>query len=138
MSQENVEAENVEAVRLAYDVAYAQRSVEDVRETVAEDYVFHTRPEFPGRALYRADEMTDLWADLDNTFSEFDLVPEDFAPVGRDYVVVSDRQSARMRGSDARVEWTICHVWNLRAGEPEETWAYSTREEALEAVGRSD
>jgi hypothetical protein len=126
--------ENVDTVRLAYEVAYAQRSVDDVRDAFAEDYVFHSRPEFPGRLSYRADDMPQLWADLDETYTEFSLVPEDFAPVG-DYVVVTLRQSARLRASDARIESTIYHVWHVQNGVPQETWGYSTREEALEAVG---
>ncbi len=126
--------ENVEAVRVAYEVAYVERSVENVREAVAEDFVFHSRPEFPGRSRYGLDEMTQLWADLDETHTEFSLVPEEFAPVG-DYVLVTLRQSARMRDSAARLDSPVYHVWHVQNGKPREAWAYATREEALEAVG---
>jgi hypothetical protein len=126
--------ENVEAVRLAYDIAYAQRSVENVREAFAEDFVFHMRAEWPGRSLYRIDEMPQLWADLDETYAEFRLVPEEFFPAG-ECVIVTIKQSARLRGSDARVDSTIFHVWQIREGKPQQAWAYRSRSEALEAVG---
>lgn len=131
----DVSQDNVELVRLAYDVGFAQRSVENLRYAFAEDYVFHNRPEWPGRALYRNDEMPQLWADLDDTFIEFTLVPEDFAPVGDEYVVVTLRQAARMRDSEAYVETTTFHVWNVRNGKARETWAFSIRDEAFEAAG---
>lgn len=129
--------ENVEAVRLAYEVAYAERSVENVRDAFDENFVWHARPEFPGRSEYRADDMPRLWADLDDTYSDFSLVPEDFAAIG-DYVVVTVGLSARMRGSDTRLESTVYHVWDVGGGKPREAWAYTHRAEALEAVGRRE
>lgn len=127
--------ENVEAVRLAYEVAYARRSVEDVREAFSEDYVFHARPEFPGRPEYGVDEMTQLWADLDETYTEFSLVPQDFVPTGSEHVLVTVRTSTRLRGSDARIESTAYHLWHVPDGRPRRTWGYSTRAEALQAAG---
>jgi hypothetical protein len=127
--------ENLEVVRLAYDVAYSQRSVEGFRHVAAENYAYHVRAEWPGRALYSLDEMPQLWADINNTFSEFSLVAEDFAVLGDEYVLVTIRQSFRMRGSDRRIESTAFHLWNVRDGKARETWVYGTREEALAAVG---
>ncbi|MDQ4040660.1 MAG: ester cyclase [Actinomycetota bacterium] len=126
--------ENVEAVRLAYEVAYVERSVEKVRDAYDEDYVFYTRPEWPGRNAYRTDEMPELWADVDQTYSDFSLAADDFEAIG-DYVVVTVKQSARLRGSDARIDDTIYHVWHVLNGRPRETRGYSGRDEALEAVG---
>ncbi len=127
-------SENEEVVRLAYEVAYVRRSVEDIRDRFAEDFTWHNRPEFPGRPLYRIDEMPELWADLDDTFSEYSLIPEDFTSVG-DYVIVTVQTSARLRGSDARIEGTLYHVWHVLDGKPRETRVYGDRREALEAVG---
>ena len=126
--------ENVDLVRLAYDVAFAQRSIEGVRHAFPEDYVFHTRAEWPGRRLYRMNEMTQLWADLDDIFSEYSLVPEEFATVGDDYVVVTIKVGFRMRGSDARIEQRVFHVWNVRDGKPRETRAFGNRDEARRAT----
>ncbi|MDX6674467.1 MAG: SnoaL-like polyketide cyclase [Solirubrobacteraceae bacterium] len=129
--------ENVAAVRRAYEVGYAERSVENLLDGLDESFVWHQRPEWPGRSLYGVEDLPQLWADLDDTYTEFSLVPEDFAPVG-EYVVVTVRNSARMRASDARIEATLYHVWHLRDGKAREAWTYSTRAEALEAVGRAE
>lgn len=126
--------ENIEVVRLAYDVAYAQRSVEGVRDSFAPDFVFHSRPEFPGRQLYRFEEIEQLWADLDETYSDYALVPVEFEDVA-DYVLVTLRSSAQMQGSRLRVEGKIWHLWRISEGKPQEAWTFGTRTEALQAVG---
>jgi ketosteroid isomerase-like protein len=76
--------------------------------------------------------MTEIWADLDETFTEYSLVPEDFAEVG-EYVIVTIRVSARMKASDARIDSTIYHVWHIRDGKIREAWTFTTKSEALEA-----
>jgi len=127
--------ENVEIVRLAYEVAYVRRSIEEVREKFPEDFVFHSRPEFPGPPQYTVDDMPQLWADLDDTYTEYELVPEDFTVV-QDHVIVTIRQSALMRASDVRIETTIFHLWHVPDGTPRAAWAYSNRSEALQAASR--
>jgi ketosteroid isomerase-like protein len=127
-------SENVEMVRRAYEVGYAARSVEVLRETFAEDFLFHTRPEFPGGGAYGIDALTELWADLDDTYSEFSLVPVDYTAIGH-HVLVTLRQSTRLRGSDARLENTIYHLVRINDGKVAEAWTYVDRERALEAVG---
>ena len=126
--------ENIEVVRLAYDVAYAQRSVEGVRDRFAPDFVFHGRAEFPGRQHYRFEEIEQLWADMDETYSDYSLVPVEFEDAG-DYVLVTLETSAKMQGSELRVEGKIWHVWLVADGTPQEGWTYGSRSEALQAVG---
>jgi ketosteroid isomerase-like protein len=130
--------ENVALVRRAYDEAFAERSVAGpLRRFIADDFSFHMRAEFPGRAVYGIEEITEMWADMDATFSDFQLVPNDFAEFG-DYVLVTINQSTRVRGSDLRVEATIYHLWHVTGGKAQEAWAYSDRDEALEAAGLSE
>jgi hypothetical protein len=129
--------ENVETVRRLYEVAYAQRSVENARDAVDESFVWHQRPEWPGRSQYRIDDLPQLWKDPDDTYAEFHLVPEDFAPVG-EYVLVTVRTNVRLQTSDARIDSSLCHVWHLRDGKAREAWTYRTRAEALEATGLSE
>ena len=47
-------AQNIEMIRVAYDVAYAQRSLAGVRDRFAEDFVWHSRPS--GRSAPRRKE----------------------------------------------------------------------------------
>ena len=91
--------ENVEIVRRAYREGYERRTVENLRELASDVFCFHTRPGWPGRSLYRFDEIPEFSADLDHT-SPASLVPKRFAAV-KDDLLVTLRQSARKRGSDA-------------------------------------
>ncbi len=125
--------ESVELVRAAYREGYARRTVEPFRDKVADDFRFHMRRGWPGRPVYGFDELTQIWADLDETYSEFRLVPEDFAPIG-DFVVVTIRQSARMRESDARIKATIWHVWHVADGRVREAWTFDSEKDALAAA----
>jgi ketosteroid isomerase-like protein len=128
--------ENVEIVRFAYEQVYAQRSTDipGVRERIADDFRFHLRRGFPGRTVYHRDEMTEVWADLEATFTDYSLTPESYEALG-DYVVVTLHQSARLRGSSQRIDETICHLWHVVAGKAREGWTFGRKGEALEAAG---
>ncbi len=126
--------ENVEVVRRAYEESYAARSVENTRDYVAEDFRFHMRPEWPGRAIYGREQMTEIWAELDQTYSEFSLVPEEYEQLGG-FVLVRLSVSARLRESDARLDQALYHLWEIRDGKAVAAWGYGDREEALEAAG---
>jgi len=126
--------ENVDLIRDAYTEAFETRSVERMRDRVAPGFRFHMRPGFPGRPVYLLDEMTQIWADLDETLTEYELVPEDFVPLGA-YVLVTIRQSASVRESDTRIETTVWHLWHIEAGKVREAWTFEDREEALRVVG---
>src|SRR4051812_92531 len=122
--------ENVETVRRAYEVAYAERSVEGLVDVAAENFIWHQRTEWPGLSVYRLEDLPQLWADLDDTYTEFTLVPEDFRAVG-EYVMVTVRTGARIRAGDTRIDSTLYHVWHLRDGKVREAWTYTTPAEAL-------
>jgi ketosteroid isomerase-like protein len=126
--------ENIEIVRAAYEVAFAQRNVEGVLDRFAEDFTWQQRPDWPGRAVYGPAEMPQLWAELDDTYSELNMVPVEFADAG-EYVVVTVETSARIRGSDSKIKTRIWHVWRMRDGLACVGRAYGTRREASEAAG---
>ncbi len=128
--------ENIDFIRRAYE-GYTARSVEILRGRAAGDFRFHMRPSWPGPSSYSLEEMTDLWADLDQTYTDYDLTPVEFVAAG-DRVMVTLSQSARLRGSDARVESTIWHVWEIIEGEARAAWTFDSETEALEAVGLSE
>src|SRR4051794_36792704 len=126
--------ENIELVRPAYDVAWPQRSVDGFKDRFADDFIWRQRPEWPGRSVYGRDDMHELWADLDETYSEYRLVASDYADV-REYVVVTVKLSAYLRATNDRIEGTVFHVWRVDDGLVAEACVYSTRLEALEAAG---
>ena len=128
---------NVELVRRAYVESFAQRTVDGpIRMLMADDFEFHARPEFPSGSVYALDEMTELWADLDATYSDYELVPQDFTALG-DYVVVTIKQSARLRGSELRAEETVFHLWRVSDGRLQEARGYGDWDAALKAAGLS-
>jgi ketosteroid isomerase-like protein len=128
--------ENVEIVRAVYEEGYAKRTVDlpSLRALLSPDYRFHTRPGWPGQAVYRLDEMTTLWADLDATLTDHSLVPTHYEAIGT-YVLVTLQQTARLRGSNQELNETIYQLWLLTEGTIQETWTYTQRAEALEAAG---
>ena len=130
--------ENVEVVRWAYENSHAQRSVDvpGIEERVTPSYTFHTREGWPGATSYRLAEMTALWADIDTTFSDHSLVPQSYEAIGSTDVLVTLHQTARLRGSDHRINETIYMLWRLVDGRAEETWTFTDRAKALEAAGR--
>jgi hypothetical protein len=132
--------ENVEIVRWLHEKGHARRTVEapGTEDRVGSDYLFHPRPNFPGRSTYRLDEMVEFWDDLDATFVDYSLVPQSYEPVGPAHVLVTLRQTARLRGSDQQLTELIYMLWHLVEGRAQETWTSSVREQALKAGGLSE
>ena len=119
----------IDTVRRAYK-GFDRREVEPYKEFFAEGFAFHMRPEFPVQGVYGVDEMEQLWADLDDTFSEWGLTPTTFEAVG-DYVIVRLSNSTKLRGSEARFDESIHHVWQVRDGLIQQAWTFTTYEEAV-------
>jgi ketosteroid isomerase-like protein len=128
---------NIDLVRLAYDVAWPQRSVDGFQDRFTDDFTWRQRPEFPGRSVYARDEMHELWADLDETFSEYKLEAVEYADAG-EYVVVTVNTSSRLRASNHRIEAALWHVWRVHDGLVAEACTYSSRRDALEAAGMGE
>ena len=120
-------------MRRAYAVAYARRNVEEMRGLFADDFEWHQRAEWPGRSVYRIDDLPALWDELDATYPEFDLEPVDFID-SNECVVVEVHTSARMPASGDRIDGRIWHVWRLGDGIVREVHVFSDREEAFETT----
>jgi hypothetical protein len=58
-----------------------------------------------------------------------------YEPVGPAHVLVTLRQTARLRGSDQQLTELIYMLWHLVEGRAQETWTSSVREQALKAGG---
>ena len=139
LSENTMSQENVKTVQWVYERGHAQRTVDvpGVEDRVASDYRFHPRPDFPGRAVYGLQELVDFWADLDTTFTDYSLVPQNYEPIGPAHVLVTMRQTARLRGSDQSINELIYMLWHLVEGKLQETWTFTDRAEAIDAAGLS-
>lgn len=126
----------MEIVRWAFEEGLARRTVNipGAEERFASDYRFHTPPGFLGRTVYRLDELTPLWADLDTTFTDHSLVPMHYEEIGT-YVLVTLQQTARLRGSDDEINFTFYQLWLVSEGKIQETRTFTDNAEALEAAG---
>jgi len=78
--------------------------------------------------------MVDFWADLDRTFDDYSLSPQGYESLGPAYVLVTLRQTARLRGSDQHLVEPLYMLWELAEGKLQETWAYTDKAQALEAA----
>ena len=87
---------------------------------------------------YRLDQLVDFWAELDTTFIDHGLIPQGYEPIGPAHVLVTVRQTARLRGSDQRLIETLYMLWHLAEGKLQETWTFTDRAQALEAAGVSE
>ena len=127
--------EKVDVVRRGYEQSFAQRRVDDFRDLVTDDFRFHTRADFVGgQAEFTIEEVPQLWADLDETLTEYTLVPREYTDLG-DQVLVTLDQSAQVRDSESRVQITIFHLWQFDGAKVSAGWSFATRAEALEAAG---
>jgi hypothetical protein len=132
--------ENVELVRWVYEKSHARRTVDVTgsEERVSPGYRFHTRPAFPGPPAYRLDQMVDLWADLDATYTDYSLVPEVYEPIGPSHVLVTLLATTRLRGSDRQLVEHLYMLWRVTDGRVQETWTATDREQALKAGGLAE
>ena len=129
--------ESIELVRWFYEQGYARRTVDPpgFEDRLASDYRFHTRPSFPGPAAYRLDQLADLWADLDATYTDYSLVPKSYEPIGPAHVLVTLLQTARLRDSGDQIDETLYMLWHLSDGKAQETWTATDREQVFKAGG---
>jgi len=58
--------------------------------------------------------------------------------VAADHVLVTLRQTARLRGSDQRLVESLYMLWQLSEGRVQETWTFTDRMQALAAGGLSE
>ena len=135
--------ENVEIVRRGYEsfnrwVANpeSERSQNpDVESLLHPDVEFHTYPHSPEAGVYRGrDAVLDYNQRLFEQFQSVRIEPEELLPAG-DSVVAITRQHAVPKAGHGAMVVRVVEVWTIRDGLLAERHTFSTRAEALEAVG---
>jgi ketosteroid isomerase-like protein len=123
----------VERLRRGY-AAYNRGGTVELMETVTEDFEAHDRVELPDPQVHHGAEgaqaaLAAARAEFDDYVVEpYELIPFD------DCIVVCARQRGRGHASGVAVEGKIFHLWELRGDRVAGLYAFSTREEALEAA----
>ena len=128
--------EHVAVARQAWK-AYAEQGVDAALVFYSEDCVIEDFPEMPDRAaLYHGPQG---FRDRDRNFRESwtDLVikPVEYIDVGDDGVVVVIAMTGAGLGSHAPLNALAAFVWEIRGGEIIRDRAFTSRAEALKAVG---
>ena len=128
--------ENVEIVKAHMD-AYNRRDWDAVFSLLAPCFEMDlSRSVAPWRGVYRLDQLRQLFEEWVGTFGSFRNEPHEFIEAG-DHVLVP--LTTHVRGRDgieaaARATW----AWTIRHGTVERISMYQEKEEALEALGRSE
>jgi ketosteroid isomerase-like protein len=135
--------ENVEIVRRGYESfnRWAAQPAElfhqhpDVESLLHPDVEFHTYPNSPEAGVYRGrDAVIEYNQRLFEQFASVRIEPQELLPAG-DRVVVISRQHAVPKAGQATMVVQVVEVWTIRDGLLAERRTFSTRDEALEAVG---
>ena len=124
--------ENVEAARRCIE-AYRSGDYEGALEYLAPDVVWEIGQELPARG---PDEVREVWRRWDAEWEELETEADEIIDAG-DRLVVAVRYRGRGRVSGVEVDDLIFEVHTLRDGRCIRKIEFSTRAEALEAVGLS-
>ena len=135
--------ENVEIVRRGYEsfnrwAANPESELfqnPDVESLLHPDVEFHTYPHSPEAGVYRGrDAVLDYNQRLFEQFQSVRIELEELLPAG-DSVVAITRQHAVPKAGHGAMVVQVVEVWTIRDGLLAERRTFSTRAEALEAVG---
>jgi ketosteroid isomerase-like protein len=131
--------ENVEILKRTYAAFDRRDRAAPFEHDLHPDITIQMSSEVPeGPITFRGPEGAgQIWAALDATFEDYRAEVIQMIPTG-DCVVVHCRQSGRIAGGGTRVEGDIFHAWWFRDAKAIAMRHFSTRSEALEAVGLSE
>jgi ketosteroid isomerase-like protein len=133
--------ENVEIVRRVYEL-FNEWGVDprpgnkpDLPPLLHPEVEFHTYVGAPEAGVYRGrDAVVEYHERVFGEFESVRIEVEELLPVGESVVIVT-RQHTVPRGSEAEITQDVVDVWMIRDGLLAERRPFSTRAEALEAVG---
>jgi uncharacterized protein len=129
--------ENVEIVRRTYEAAN-QGDYDTVESYIHPEIEFHTYARSPEAGIYHGKQAVreyneNLWAQFESVRFEV----EELLDAG-DQVVVVTTQHAVPKGGQQEMNVHVAEIYTIRDGLLAERRSYSTRNEALEAVGLSE
>lgn len=99
------------------------------------DFTVTDRQELPDPRTYEgAEGAVEAASQVGEEFEDYRIEPDEMFEPCEDVIVVVATQSGRGSASGAPVEGTIVHLWRMREGKATSMHAYSTKEQALEAL----
>jgi uncharacterized protein len=132
--------EDIDTLRRGYET-FASGDMDALLGLIDRDIevqIYTGRPDLPEtHTLHGHAGFLENIRQLTDVFEEIQIEPEEFIEVGDELVAVI-HTTARGQGSGITVENRIAHVWTLRDGKATRFRAYTSRDQALEAAGRSE
>ena len=129
--------ENVEIVRAVYEAAN-RGEFDTANSYMHPEIEFHTYAQSPQAGVYRGKEAVLKYnVDLFEQFESIRFEVDELVDAG-DRVVVVTTQHAVPKGGQQEMRAHVAEVWVVRDGLLAERRSYSTKPEALEAVGLSE
>jgi uncharacterized protein len=129
--------ENVEIVRAVYE-AVNRGEFETANSYMHPEIEFHTYAQSPQAGVYRGKEAVLKYnVDLFEQFESIRFEVDELVDAG-DRVIVVTTQHAVPKGGQQEMRVHVAEVWVVRDGLLAERRSYSTKPDALEAVGLSE
>jgi len=126
--------ENVEIVRSVYREPDSKPFFELLDEEVEVDFSTHPLPDFPV-FLRGKDAATDWWRHYWGTWDSYVVEATVIINASEDRIVVVQRERGRGRGSGAPFERHAALIFTFGASRVVRVQFFSSRDNALEAVG---
>jgi uncharacterized protein len=131
-----MKATNSETLRSSYE-ALNRGDISKVLEVIDEDIVWQEGALSPEAGSHRGRESFEaFFRSWLASFNEFTIEPLEVIERG-DVLIAVVHQSGRGQASGIEVSVEIAHAWTIRAGRAVRWQAFSSREEALEALAGS-
>jgi ketosteroid isomerase-like protein len=131
--------ENVETLRTLYE-AFNRRDWDAAFDRLDPDFQLRAiggRTQLLSETFRGHDEVRSFFEDRIQPFDELTLEPEQFFDRG-EKIAVFLRFRARPRDSSATIENRVGHLWTIGAGKLVRCQLFPEREQALEALERSE
>ena len=130
--------ENVEIVRAIYE-AVDRGDLDDAYSYMHPDIEFHTYVHAPEAGVYRGKAAVREYNEtLFGQFESLRIELDELVDAGGDRVVAVTTQYAIPKGGQQEIEVHMAEVWTVRDFLLAERYSFSTKDQALEAAGRSE
>jgi uncharacterized protein len=128
---------NSDTLKQGYE-AFGRGDLDGATENFADDIRWENpeAPQMPNNGVTQGrDAVKQLFADLDNYWESFTIVPDEFIESG-DTVVVLSHSEAKGKETGKQVKLPWVHVWRFSGGKVTEVQALTDTALAADALGR--
>ena len=129
--------ENVERTRLVYRRLH-EGGFTAIADLIDPRFAMDAPQGVESSQAHDKEGLRDWFRKMDEIWEELRFDPKEITDLDDDRVLVVAHTSGRARGTGIQISQDLTHVWTLSEGKAIRLNTYSTRAEALEAVGLSE